>query len=105
MGPSEGIPPAFRKRPEPSYVGLTEAEVFEVARCAYHMAMALPAGGRERLAAWDRFDHAMGELAARALRHALRKVREHEENGDEVPRELSDVVRLGQDAEDRDGGR
>jgi hypothetical protein len=77
--PAEGIPPAFRGAGQPSFIGLTDEQVMEVARHHFHMAPAFPLASRQRAAAWGMFDDAMAELSARGLRHVLRKLRERGE--------------------------
>ena len=84
----EHIPPAFRKR-RPSYTGLDDAQVLNIAAAALMSAHRLPAGSKSRASQWAKFDDAMGELSGRGMRHMLAKIREHEENGDEVPESLS----------------
>lgn len=72
----DGIPPAFRgARPaKPSYAGLTDEQVMAMAEAAYNTALSLPAGCRA--GAWERFDSAMDEAAARGLRYILGRLRE-----------------------------
>lgn len=69
------VPPAFRrKRPGPSFIGMTDDQVIKVAASALNMVQALPVGSEARAGRWAAFDAAMGELGKRAVVHALAKV-------------------------------
>lgn len=88
------IPPAFRGASQPSFIGMTDEQVLKIAEHYFHLAPAFPLASRQRAAAWEMFDDAMAELSARGLRQILRKMREHEELGDEIPEALRRAARL-----------
>ena len=75
----DGVPPAFRGAGQPSFIGMTDDQVLEVARHYYRLAPAFPLASRQRAVAWEMFDDAMAEMSARGLRHILRKLRERGE--------------------------
>lgn len=87
----DGIPPAFRRlRDSPSFIGLDDKQVLQIATAAFHAAQTLPLPSRGRAEQWSRFDDAMSELAGRGLRHMLRKLRERGAlaGGEVIPDEL-----------------
>lgn len=88
------IPPAFRGASQPSFIGMTDEQVLKIAEHYFHLAPALPLASKQRAVAWEMFDDAMAELSARGLRQILRKMREHEELGDEIPEVLRRAARL-----------
>jgi len=58
------------------FTGLTDAEVLARSGTALQQAIAAPAGSMERLTAFAAFDLSQAELAARAMRYALAKIKE-----------------------------
>ena len=75
------VPPAFRRHVPgtSSFIGMTDDQVIKIAATALHMVQTLPMSSKARAEQWAAFDHAMGELSARATMHALEKIHQHNE--------------------------